>query len=109
VAGARGRQAEKDGDPSAGACEPSGRVHLGIGPTLTEIYLWHACSCHEIEDGNTRAGSAGQSIGLINDVPTVGELVQVGRFPALGLCLVRASDWALRAPQTAPPAASRYE
>jgi hypothetical protein len=23
---------------------------------LTEIYLCHACSCHEIEDGNGRAG-----------------------------------------------------
>eukprot|EP01047_Picozoa_sp_COSAG01_P026040 COSAG01_NODE_1664_length_9573_cov_31.637429_8_plen_101_part_00 len=25
-------------------------------PILTEIYLCHACSCHEIEDGNGRAG-----------------------------------------------------
>ena len=23
---------------------------------LTEIYVCHACSCHEIEDGNARAG-----------------------------------------------------
>eukprot|EP01047_Picozoa_sp_COSAG01_P051672 COSAG01_NODE_5357_length_4313_cov_1.870195_1_plen_288_part_00 len=28
------------------------RLHLGIGSTLTEIYLWHACSDHEMEDGN---------------------------------------------------------
>jgi hypothetical protein len=26
-------------------------------PMLTEIYLWHACSDHEIEDGNGRAGA----------------------------------------------------
>jgi hypothetical protein len=25
---------------------------------LTEIHLCHACSCHEIEDGNGRAGIA---------------------------------------------------
>jgi hypothetical protein len=25
-------------------------------PILTDIYLCHACSCHEIEDGNGRAG-----------------------------------------------------
>jgi hypothetical protein len=23
---------------------------------LAEMYLWHACSCHEIEDGNSRTG-----------------------------------------------------
>jgi hypothetical protein len=26
---------------------------------LTEIYLCHACSCHEVEDGNARAGDSG--------------------------------------------------
>jgi hypothetical protein len=26
----------------------------------TEIYLCHACSCHEIEDGNARAGRVGE-------------------------------------------------
>jgi hypothetical protein len=30
---------------------------------LTEIYLCHACSCQEIEDGNARAGDGGGGIG----------------------------------------------
>jgi hypothetical protein len=34
------------------------RFHPGIGSTLTEIYLCHACPHHEIEDGNARPGPA---------------------------------------------------
>jgi hypothetical protein len=32
------------------------RFHLVCGPFLTEIYLCHACSCHEILSGNAAAG-----------------------------------------------------
>jgi hypothetical protein len=63
----------REGTHSAsGSCAPStrakyvgvrlGRFHLGIGSILAEIYLCHACSYHEIEDGNGAPGIDARSI-----------------------------------------------
>eukprot|EP01047_Picozoa_sp_COSAG01_P043823 COSAG01_NODE_3916_length_5541_cov_12.214994_6_plen_119_part_00 len=63
-------RSSREGTHSAsGSCAPStrakyvgvyrGRFHLGIGSILAEIYLCHACSDQEIEDGNARPAVRG--------------------------------------------------
>jgi hypothetical protein len=41
------------GSAAASAVVRAGRSPAARGSVLTEIYLCHACSCHEIIDGNT--------------------------------------------------------
>jgi hypothetical protein len=36
--------------------------NFGERSILAEIYLCHACSCHEIEDGNARTGGADSAL-----------------------------------------------
>jgi hypothetical protein len=57
---------------------------------LTEIYLCHSCSCHEIEDGNARAGlrhrGGERGPGGVGDVAaqqrSAGAVGGQGRLPA---------------------------
>jgi hypothetical protein len=54
--GPAGKQAPRPGGGAGGGC--AGRSHRVRGPLLAEIYLCHACSCHEILRTETPPGQA---------------------------------------------------
>jgi hypothetical protein len=64
---------------------------------LAEIYLCHACSAHEIEDGNARAGALGLS--LLPDMQEV--LLLLRRQAAENAAASRAQLLLVRAPTAA--------
>jgi NAD(P)H-dependent flavin oxidoreductase YrpB (nitropropane dioxygenase family) len=97
IAGTRGRQARAQGDAAIWA-EMTAMAAMAARLRCTSKSLRNGIPCESIrlvpaltaatrrqaeKDGDPDGGqwSAGQSVGLINDIPTVAELVQVNAVP----------------------------